>query len=383
MSDSSIGDDSLLHAIDQQTEPPKPQRASQRINSHPSTSKHKISVKKARKPTQPGENEIQRLARQLENGDLTVNSQGDLTMNNKPMDLPTTSKSKTKLITETTQTKTNKNKEEPNQPPPTIRVTTPDPDNNTDENDLNTTDPETRLTRTASHQYILELTSNPEKNEVKPPEEIINTNINDIKLPSELTINDSISAMKVKFYGEEDLPNFPTGSKALNAFRTLRDLTQKYVRTKYHIMYLSWCQASGETPRGIRINKSISLINETPTTKLQINNILTTAEISIQTVMKEHYEQLAPALFKDIKSIVIMHKNIPSKEMSLLILKLAHEKNQLLETLEERFKKKTRNPVKTAEDKTEEEEETPTTSATTYRGKGKRAPGPGKWPRRT
>jgi hypothetical protein len=146
------------------------------------------------------------------------------------------------------------------------------------------------------------------------------------------------------FTMEQELPSFDHGSPAYGYFRILRQILDKAVRATLNQSHLISSYNMRQIPRGMKINKNLTTICPTPKLELQHLQILARAEKEMTEITLTHYEQVIPKLQKEFDQYFTETQDLPPVDRRLIVLKLLHYKNEVIEKKEEKQEQKLYRP---------------------------------------
>ena len=147
--------------------------------------------------------------------------------------------------------------------------------------------------------------------------------------PQDVKEEDVIVWKPTPFHQENDIPGFVTGTVAINYLRILKEVTLKLYRAICKLSIIIDSLHKGESPKGTKLFKGMNLINPAPAPRLEILEIITTAENKVVEVTMKHYNEIIPKLESEFNENWDSMEKVNTEEKTLLILKLVHEKNEL------------------------------------------------------
>jgi hypothetical protein len=135
----------------------------------------------------------------------------------------------------------------------------------------------------------------------------------------------------VPFTEEGELPPFQHGSLGLHYFQILRGVLSKHIRASIHLETLEENKRRHQIPRGLKIMKNLNAVEPTYQLKLKHMQIMGKAEIEMLESLIGHYPDTLPKLINDFTLLFDdASKELQPVEKRLVVIKLLHYKNELV-----------------------------------------------------
>jgi hypothetical protein len=137
---------------------------------------------------------------------------------------------------------------------------------------------------------------------------------------------------KTPFTDEDNLPPFEHGSRGLSYFQVLRTLLSKNIRATIHLQTLKEHNRRHQIPKGLRIIKSLNAVEPTHQLKIEYMQILGQAENQMMSTLIQHYNNALPKIEEEFRALFTQASNsLTPFDRRLMVIKLAHFKNDLIE----------------------------------------------------
>lgn len=176
------------------------------------------------------------------------------------------------------------------------------------------------------------------------------------------------------FTEEEALAPLKLGSTALTYFTVLRDHVTKWTRAKIHLRFMKQCITRQQVPKGLRLNRSINVIGETPTTRISLLNIFGKAEKQVIEAIHLHYityTKTTMEAIKDLMNAMMATSEVAFDEKRNITLKLIHEKNKIMREKLLNTPKNIERPGQPADQREDQTPEEPYQTRGRGRGRGR------------
>jgi hypothetical protein len=149
----------------------------------------------------------------------------------------------------------------------------------------------------------------------------------------DITSQQILSTEITPFSHEGELPHFEHGCIALHYFTNLRSTLDKCTRAQIQNTFIKECLSKRIIPKGFKINKAIMAVDPSPKLRLSHYQITTEAETLLMKAVIEHYTRAIPKLISEFTEYFEeITKMITPPDRRLLVLKLIHYKNDIIES---------------------------------------------------